>query len=200
MTTNWEEIRSRIVRDERYQRNIQYGKPRRGHEEGTVAAHIEELTNNLEYLNHKLSLPSELYWQLNVLIHVHDSFKAEAKRDSAILDPQSHASLARAFLAEFTDDEDMLNIVQFHDLGYAVYRKLKQTGKLDEKKLEHGLQQIKDKDLLLLFSVIDSCTASKGREMITWFVEEVKNRYPEEVCASATEWIIPGPMLVGDTW
>lgn len=200
MTINWEEIRSRIVRDERYQRNIQYGKPRRGHEEGTVAAHIEELTNNLEYLNHKLSLPTELYWQLNVLIHVHDSFKAEAKRDSAILDPQSHASLARAFLAEFTNDEDMLNIVQFHDLGYAVYRKLKQTGKLDEEKLEHGLQQIKDKDLLLLFSIIDSCTASKGREMITWFVEEVKRRYPEEVCDRVTEWILPGPMLVGGTW
>ena len=194
----WKAIYERIVQSPFYEEGVKYGKPRRGHEEGTVAKHIEELENNLEYLNHSLSLPYDLYWKLMVLIHVHDTFKGVAKRDSPILDPENHASLAKKFLEDFTDDQDMLNITQFHDLSYAVYKKMKATGRFDEAKLQHGLKQIKDLDLLLLFSIIDGCTASKGREKIIWFVEEVNRLYPETTIK--VKHIIPGPMLVGDTW
>ena len=55
---------------------------------------------NLETLRPKLS--DEDYWKLKLLIHTHDSFKAEAQPGVPISDPRSHASLARTFLATYS--------------------------------------------------------------------------------------------------
>ena len=181
-------VYNEIVASKRYSENIEYGAPRRGHAEGTVRAHIAELEKNLEELRLKPGIDYVTYWQLKVLIHVHDTFKAEAKRDSPIMDPQSHASLAKKFLAEYTSDEDLLNIVQYHDVGYAVYRKYKDTGRLDESRLDEALSKIKDLDLFLLFCIIDSCTGSKGREMIEWFVSYVGTKHSVNIGPS---WILP---------
>jgi hypothetical protein len=198
MGANYLEIFQRITADARYKLNIEYGKPRRGHAEGTIKAHIADLEANLRAIDGKWRVSDDERWKLMILIHVHDSFKAVAKHGSAILDPKSHASLARAFLAEFLDDPDLLNIVQYHDLGYAVYRKFQQTGKLDEAKLMQGLDAVEDKDLLLLFSIIDSCTPSKGREMIRWFVDQVNIRFPKTTVHESI--ILDGPERVGDSW
>ena len=86
-----------VVSDTRYLANLDWGKARKGHLEGTVRAHIAEIELNLERLRPKLS--DEDYWKLKLLIHTHDSFKAEAQPGVPISDPRSHASLARTFLA-----------------------------------------------------------------------------------------------------
>lgn len=182
-----------IIDDPRYKRNIQYGKPRRGHSEGTVEAHIAELERNLEMLE----LSGPIYWKLKVLIHVHDSFKAEAKRNSPILDPESHASLAATFLSEFTDDLNMLYIVQYHDIGYAVFKTFKETGKMKEGRLLEAFNLMSDLDLFLWFAIIDACTESKGREMITWLVEFVNKNYQVNI---KVENILPGEWNVGESW
>lgn len=194
MQPYWSAILSKIIRDPRYLANIKYGKPRRGHGEGTVEAHIEELERNLYALDLE---ESDSYWKLSVLIHVHDSFKAEAKRNAPILDPQSHASLAKEFLAEFTDDKDMLTIVQYHDLNYAVYKNWKETGKLNEERMLDALDKIENLNLFLRFCIIDACTDSKGREMITWFVQWVNANYDVTV---TTDDILPGKMVNGEAW
>lgn len=178
---NMKAIYEKIISDPRYKRNVLYGKPRRGHAEGTVEAHIKELENNLHTLDGMDLISEENYWKLEVLIHVHDSFKAESARDVSILDPNSHSTLARNYLATLTDDKDLLNIVQYHDLGYAVYRKFKATGRFDEGRMATALAMIDDYDLFLLFAIIDSCTESKGREMITWFVKFVSERYVTKI-------------------
>src|SRR4051812_5872310 len=103
----------RITADERYRRNLDWGKPRKGHPEGSIRAHIAELERNLAALSSRLT--DEQIDKLRILIHVHDTFKPDAVEGARILDPRSHASLARAFLAEFTDDRELLTIVQFHD-------------------------------------------------------------------------------------
>lgn len=175
----------------RYQAGIQYGSPRRGHAEGTVAAHIAELERNLAILVEAGKVSAEQREKLEILIHVHDTFKGETasggKKNCAIEDPQSHASLARAFLAQFTDDQDMLWITQYHDLGYAIYRNMQSTGKMNSHRLAGGLEKIADHDLYVLFCIIDSCTESKGREMIRWFVRQVAALSP---ALSVNEWII----------
>jgi hypothetical protein len=190
-------IFEKIVSDPRYLRNIEYGKPRVGHAEGSVKAHIAELEKNLEVLNFVHRFEPDTYWKLRILIRVHDSFKMDAKRDSAILDPQSHASLAKAFLAEFMPGDDLLNVVQYHDIGFAVYRKFKAKGFIDEKKLTGAMATIEDLNLFLWFAIIDSCTASKGREMITWLVAAVNARYIVEV---EPKDILPGEMVSGNAW
>lgn len=199
MSTDFKYIYEQIVSDPRYLANIQYGKPRKGHAEGSVAAHIVDLEQNLLALVQTGLVDDERHWKLKALIHVHDSFKAEAKRDSAILGPQSHASLARAYLAQFTYDFDMLQITQFHDIGYALYKKQEATGRFDEQRFLAAIMPVQDIDLFLMFTIIDACTPSKGRKVIRWFVEEVGKRRPDATIRA--EHILPGPELTpGGSW
>jgi len=85
--------------DPRYQCGVQWGKPRRGHPEATIQAHIQELESNLAVLEPKLSeLETE---KLRLLIHTHDTFKFDAQPGVSVTHPKNHATLASRFLAEF---------------------------------------------------------------------------------------------------
>src|SRR5262245_32833033 len=103
------DVVAKVLGDPRYLKNIEYGEPRSGHPEGKVKFHIAELEANLEKLATRIS--EEQYWKLKFLIHVHDTFKAEAIPNSPIESPTSHASLAKEFASEFTDDPDLLNMI-----------------------------------------------------------------------------------------
>ncbi|MGC3972108.1 MAG: hypothetical protein QM775_33650 [Pirellulales bacterium] len=85
-----------VVRDPRYLKNLSWGKPRAGHPEATIEAHIRELEENLARLRPRLV--DDEHAKLRLLIHVHDTFKADAISDAPIVHPRSHASLARAVL------------------------------------------------------------------------------------------------------
>src|ERR1700747_1791641 len=98
-----------VVSDRRYLANLDWGEAREGHSEGTVRAHIAEIEPNLEILRPKLT--HEDYWKLKLLIHTHDSFKAESRPGVPISDPRSHASLAREFLAPYCANPDLLGMV-----------------------------------------------------------------------------------------
>ena len=166
------EILESIVADPRYQRNIEYGEPRLGHPEGKVKHHIVELEANLEKLAPRIS--EEQYWKLKFLIHIHDTFKAEAIPDSPINHPNSHASLARKFASEFTDDADLLNMIQFHDVNFALWKQFAATGSFDHERFSALLETIIDWDLFLMFLVIDGGTQGKERSKLIWFINEVK--------------------------
>ena len=81
----------KVIADPRYQKNIEYGEPRAGHPEGKIKFHIAMLEENLEKLAAR-GISEEQYWKLKFLIHVHDTFKADAVPNSHILNPNSHAS------------------------------------------------------------------------------------------------------------
>jgi len=174
-----QKIVEQVKSDRRYIRNVEYGKPRSGHPEGKVKFHIAELEVNLEKLTPRIS--AEQYWKLKFLIHVHDSFKAEAVPDSPILSPNSHASLARKFASEFTDDEDLLNMIQFHDVNFALWKQFAVTGSYNMERLADQLNAIKDWDLFLLFLIIDGCTKGKDPEKLRWFIGEVRKYKVTEI-------------------
>jgi hypothetical protein len=155
----------RIRKDSRYQENIEWGSPRPGHPEGTVQKHILELESNLNALEPETT--SFERDKLRLLIHVHDSFKKEAKRGVAITDPHSHASLARSFLAGYCSDLDLLNMVQFHDEPYALFKR-ERRGQPAGRRLQELITRIKDWRLFLLFLVVDSTTIGKSREPLRW--------------------------------
>ena len=167
--TDYVQLFESITHDPRYLANLDWGKARAGHPEGTVRAHIAELETNLKRLRPRLS--EDEYWRLRVLVHTHDSFKAEALKGVPILDPRSHASLACAFLAEFCDDVDMLAIVQYHDEPFALWRQFEFKGACNEERLAALLKNIRDWDLFLAFCLIDGCTEGKGREPLHWLFE-----------------------------
>jgi hypothetical protein len=171
---DYREIFEVVVSDSRYLANLDWGEVRAGHPEGTVRAHVAELEGNLERL--RVRLTEEEYWKLRVLVHVHDSFKAEARRGVAITDPESHASLARGFLAGYCNDADLLAMVQYHDEPFALYRGFCARGECDGGRLEKLIREIGDWDLFLAFCVVDGCTEGKSREGLRWFFGEVRGR------------------------
>jgi hypothetical protein len=184
---DFEHTLSQVVADPRYQKNIEYGQPRSGHPEGRVRSHILQLEGNLELLKPRLIDPQD-YWKLKFLIHVHDTFKADAIPNVPISDPRSHASLARAFAAEFTTNTDILNMIQYHDENYALYQQFRRDGRYDSQRFKTLLSVIRDWDLFLIFTIIDGWTVGKDLDKVRWFIEEVRQHRPTRVDSS---WI-PG--------
>ena len=173
------DVYQKIVGDPRYAEGMKFGVPRQGHSEGSVGNHLVDLEKNLATMANGALLNPGDYYKLVVLIHSHDTMKYAAKHHAAITDPQSHASLARKFLSEFTDDEDLLNIVQAHDENLALWLQFKAKGTYSEERFrERVIDKINDIELLLLFQLLDGFTPGKTdyRQMLRWFVNQV-NKY-----------------------
>lgn len=171
-----------IISDPRYLANLDWGRPRPGHPEGTVRAHIAEIEGNLNLLRRRISEPD--YWKLRVLIHTHDSFKAESRPGAPITAPNSHASLARAFLEGFCEDADLLAMVQFHDEPFALYRQFKHSGAYSRGRFEALLDAIHDWNLFLAFNLIDGSTAGKDRAPLQWLFCELEGRVQSRFTAA----------------
>ena len=186
------QIIEKVKADPRYIANVQHGKPRSGHPEGTVAAHIIELNENLEtlYLNYpdnENPLTEEEYWKLRFLIETHDTFKADAIPNSPILDPKSHASLAKKFASEYISHGDILNMIQFHDESFALWKQWSKTGFYNKSRFDKLVHTIKDWRLFLLFIIVDGCTKGKGNTVSKWFIQQVKEKVDTDIDES---WLI----------
>lgn len=166
------DIVARVISNPRYLKNIEYGKPRSGHPEGKVKFHIAELEANLEKLAPRIT--AEQYWKLKFLIHVHDTFKVEAVPDSPIESPHSHASLATQFASEFTEEADLLAMIQFHDLNFALWKQFAAKGSYDMNRFSRLLDTIQDWDLFLMFLILDGGTQGKDPDKVRWFIQEVR--------------------------
>jgi hypothetical protein len=169
--SNYSTALTKILTDPDYLTNVQWGKPRSGHAEGTIQAHIDELVGNLQALKSKLKPGEEE--KLLLLIHTHDTFKAKCNPGVPIEHPDSHASLGRAFLARFCDDADLLAMVQYHDESFALYRQSKSKGSFNQARAQKLVTTIKDWDLFALFHIIDGGTQSKSREPLEWFFDNI---------------------------
>jgi len=179
---DYQQIYSAITRDPRYLRNLDWGEARPSHPEGTVRAHIEEVDRNLEVMHVKLSEPD--YWRLKVLIHTHDTFKGEARPGVPIADPNSHASLARVFLASYCDDQDLLAMVQYHDEPFALWRQFESKGKFNAERMAALLACISDWNLFLAFNIVDGSTDGKSRKPLEWFFQQVSGKVQSQFTKS----------------
>jgi len=172
--------------DPRYQKNIEYEPLSEGHPEGKIKFHIAELESNLEVLKER-NIAEEDYWKLKFMIHVHDLFKSEAKRGVPPTDPGNHAYLARQFADEFTNDTDLLNMIQFHDENYKLWRDYLQNGDYDKERFQRLLDTIQNWDLFLMFIIIDGCTRGKDPVKLSWFINKVR-KYKKTLVD--TSWVI----------
>ena len=165
-------ILARITADPRYRRNVAWGEPRTGHPERTIAAHIRDLERNLDRLRGKLA--DDEIDKLRILIHVHDTFKPDATDGVPIRDPRSHASLARAFLAEFTEDAELLDIVQNHDEPYALFLRARRgAAPADPARWAALKERIRDWNLFVAFALIDGSTPGKGQQPLIWLLTQL---------------------------
>jgi hypothetical protein len=177
----------KIKADPRYQKNIEFGEPRSGHPEGKIRHHLIDLEENLERLRER-GISDEDYWKLKFMIHVHDSFKAEAEEGTPAEHPRNHAMLAREYASQYTNDTDLLNMILYHDENFKLWREYKKNGTYDQKRLLFLLDTIKNWDLFLIFLIIDGCIKGKEYSKLTWFMDEVR-KY--KIVSVDSTWVLP---------
>jgi hypothetical protein len=161
-----------VARDERLLKGLAWGKPRAGHPEGTVGAHVAQLLRTLEGWKEAEPLRSDLRF----IALVHDSLKGEVKKWLPKTGENHHATRARRLAEHYTDDERLLATIELHDRPYSIWRKMQRKGQLDERALEEMLSRIPDRRLFLRFVELDGSAEGKSPEPIRWLREELEKR------------------------
>jgi hypothetical protein len=151
---------------------LAWGKPRRGHPEGTVGAHVADLLETIE----RWGETGKRREELRFLALVHDSLKYQVQNWRPKTGENHHAMRARRFAERHTDDERLLATIEQHDRPYNLWRKARSRGRMDEHAFSEMLDRIPDADLFLRFVELDGSTEGKNHEPIRWLKAELGQR------------------------
>jgi hypothetical protein len=165
------ELERRVTEDPELLEGLAWGKPRKGHPEGRIAAHVADLLERLD----RMGVAGDERALLRFIILVHDSFKNQVQEWRPRVGENHHAMRARRFAERYTDDERLLTTIELHDRPYGIWRKWRRTGRLDRKRLEDMLRRIPDYDLFLRFVELDGSTEGKRPQPIEWFKKELRH-------------------------
>jgi len=157
-----------IISDDRWKVGARWGKPRPGHPEGKIEAHIGEVLANLE----RLGLDPTSRRKLRLVALVHDTFKGEVDRARPRSGDNDHALIARRFVERYTDDEDVLEITELHDEAYRSWSIGSRRG--DWARAEVRARRLLERlgprrDLYLAFYRADNAAGDKRAEPLVWF-------------------------------
>jgi hypothetical protein len=166
------ELERRVTSEPELLEGLAWGKPRAGHPEGAVGTHVSHLLEALD----ESGETGERRELLRFMALVHDSFKYQVRERLPRVGENHHAMRARRFAERFTDDERLLATIEFHDRPYALWRKLKRRGKLDEGGFRRMIRRIPDPELFLRFIELDGSTEGKRPEPIDWLRSELVER------------------------
>jgi HD domain len=166
------DLERRVACEPELLQGLAWGEPRTGHPEGAVGTHVSHLLETLE----RSGATAEQRELLRFMALVHDSFKYQVRERLPRVGENHHAMRARRFAERFTDDERVLAAIEFHDRPYALWRRLKRRGKLDERALRRMLRRVPDPELFLRFVQLDGSTEGKRQEPIEWFREQLVER------------------------
>jgi hypothetical protein len=166
------ELEGAVSEDPELLAGLAWGKPRQGHPEGTVGTHVADLLGAIEQADYS----DERRSQLRFVSLVHDGFKYRVHEWRPKTGGNHHAARARRFAEGYTDDERLLATIEHHDRPYALWRKMRRRGKLDEDRFDEMLRRVPDPELFLLFIGLDGGTEGKNPEPIRWFREELRGR------------------------
>ena len=168
------DVERKIAEDPTVLRGLAWGKPRSGHPEGPVGIHVSDLLELIDAWGEQGRRRSELRF----IALVHDALKYKVREWLPRHGPNHHAARARRVAEKYVDDERLLATVELHDRPYAIWRKMRRTGELDEQALEAMLDRVPDHDLFLRFVELDGATEGKDPEPIAWFRDELARRRP----------------------
>ena len=166
------ELERRLAADPILQEGWEWGRPRRGHPEGTVGAHVADLLETID----RWGETGERREELRFLALVHDSLKYRVQNWRAHNGENHHAMRARRFAERYTDDERLLATLEQHDRPYNLWRKARRRGRLDEHAFSAMLERIPDLDLFVRFVELDGSTEGKTQEPIRWLQNELAMR------------------------
>jgi hypothetical protein len=165
------ELERRVTQDPELLEGLAWGKPRKSHPEGTIAAHVADLLERLD----AEGIQGEQREMLRFIVLVHDTFKNKVQEWRPRVGENHHAMRARRFAERYTDDERILSTIELHDRPYGIWRKRRRTGWLDRRALNRMLERIVDPELFMRFVELDGSTEGKRREPIEWFRGELEH-------------------------
>jgi hypothetical protein len=154
------------------QEGLAWGKPRRGHPEGSVGAHVADLLETIE----RCGETGKRREELRFLALVHDALKHKVQNWRPKTGENHHAMRARRFAERYVDDERLLATIEQHDRPYSLWRKMRRSGRLDEHAFRAMLDRIPDIDLFLRFVELDGSSEGKNHEPIRWLKAELAQR------------------------
>lgn len=161
-----------LAADRTLQKGWAWGKPRSGHPEGTVGAHVGHLLDTID----KWGEGGRRREELRLLALVHDSLKFDVSHTRARVGANHHAMRARRLAEQYLDDERLLATIELHDRPYGIWRKLQRTGTFDGDRFSHMLERIPDIELFLRFVELDASTEGKRSEPLEWFRDQLSRR------------------------
>ncbi|HEX2234391.1 MAG TPA: hypothetical protein VHG69_13610 [Thermoleophilaceae bacterium] len=151
---------------------LAWGEPREGHPEGSVGQHVADLLRTLESWEE----PEPRRSHLRFIALVHDSQKNRVQNWRPRTGSNHHAARARRLAERYTDDERLLCAIEHHDRPYAIWRRMKRTGRDQDEQLDEMLAKVPDPTLFLRFVELDGSSEGKNPEPIRWFREELERR------------------------
>ena len=166
------ELERAVAADPVLREGLEWGRPRRGHPEGTVGAHVADLLETIE----RWGETGRRREELRFLALVHDALKNKVQNWRPKTGENHHATRARRFAERYVDDERLLATIEQHDRPYSLWRRFNRTGRLDGHALSEMLERIPDKDLFLRFVELDGSTEGKNHEPIRWLRAELGRR------------------------
>ncbi|MFK7951181.1 MAG: hypothetical protein AB8G11_26610 [Saprospiraceae bacterium] len=163
-----------IIKHPEWREGAMWGKPRYGHPEGKVLYHIEEVLLNVEAVQ---STP-KVRQDLRFITLTHDTFKHKEHRGFPRDWSKHHAVLARQFSEQFTDNQGLLDIIEFHDEAYYVWKMEHKLFRKNaaQRRLDKLLLRLGDNlQLFYLFFKCDTQTGDKNQKSVEWFEATVKD-------------------------
>jgi HD domain-containing protein len=166
------ELERRLIADPELREGLAWGKPRSGHPEGSVGAHAADLLETID----RWGETGDRRAELRFLALVHDAMKYRVRDWLPKFGENHHAMRARRFAERYTGDERLLATIEQHDRPYSLWRKLRRTGRLDERGMQRMLDRIPDPDLFMRFVELDGSTEGKDPEPVDWLRRELERR------------------------
>ena len=161
-----------LARDPVLREGLAWGRPRRGHPEGSVGAHVADLLETIDRWGETGTRREELRF----LALVHDSLKYRVQSWRPKTGENHHATRARRFAERYTDDERLLATIEQHDRPYNLWRRGRRRRRPEEQALAEMIGRIPDLDLFLCFVELDGSTEGKTREPLEWLRARVVRR------------------------
>lgn len=165
-------LERQLLQDVTFAEGLRWGVPRYGHPEGEVYKHIAEVFANID----KLDIDPLTRRRLRIIALVHDTFKHLEDKNYPRDWTKHHGVFARRFAEQHIHDPLLLDIIEWHDEAYYIWR-LKylynQPAEAD-KRLARLLDRIGDElQLYYLFFKCDTCTGDKNPAPLQWFEKSI---------------------------
>lgn len=159
-----------ICEDTEFTKGALYGKPRKGHPEGQVIYHIEQVLDNID----KYYKDDDERAELRLIAMLHDTFKHKVDQTKPKTGENHHGRIAERFAENYCHNTNVLQVIQVHDEAYNAWQKGGRHGdwysaKRRAEKLINDLGLLGSLGLYLKFYRCDNETGDKSRDNFKWF-------------------------------